>query len=175
VPNFIEHSYWPDENNAPQSRAATTGSEMNKTVEHEKARFLTEMKSGDPVGVLIRGHLYLEAMLIQLIETRIPKARTLDLNFPTKVNLAVAMSLMRDSDRPALIAINKLRNRLAHEIDINVTSTDEKNLQKIMPKALRDVISRGLSREPNTKTPALLKWCMLALYSMLLNARFNGN
>jgi hypothetical protein len=148
---------------------------MKQNVEHEKARFLTEMNSADAVGVLIRGHLYLEAMLIQLIETRIPKARTLDLNSPTKVNLAVAMSLMRDSDGPALIAINRLRNRLAHDIDTNVTSTDEKNLHKIMPKALRDVISRGLSKEPNTKTPALLKWCILALYSMLLNARFKGN
>lgn len=81
----------------------------------------------DPLQVIIRGHLKVESELITLIEADLQRPEALDLNdlnFPVKVDLAIAMNLIPKHYRPIMRRLNLLRNRFAHNLDSEVTQQD---------------------------------------------------
>jgi hypothetical protein len=101
-------------------------------------RFFQHVLVDDPLSLVIRGHIYIESALIKLMEQGVPRPEAIDfarLNFPTKINLAVALGLLSEEEKPGYLALNKLRNKLAHDVEIEVGSDDEDALLRALNEA----------------------------------------
>jgi hypothetical protein len=95
------------------------------------------LNNKDQLALIIRAHLYVEAILIRKIEAALVKRERFDcanLTFPNKVKLAVAIGRIDDADRAALIALNGLRNRFAHRLDTQLQEQDELELYSSLSK-----------------------------------------
>jgi hypothetical protein len=58
---------------------------------------LKHLTGNDPLGVVIRGHQYIESALTRLWEEGVPHPKAIDfakLHFPTRVGLVVALGLL---------------------------------------------------------------------------------
>jgi hypothetical protein len=82
-------------------------------------RFVTHLTSAQPLEVLLRGHLWVEAELIAALEDILPFPKQIDLgrvSFPQKVSLVAAHGFIRPEDVPAYMKLNSLRNKVAHNL-----------------------------------------------------------
>ncbi len=81
--------------------------------------YLNRINSEDRVGILISGHLYIEAALVQLIERALPYPDDLGeetwrrLSFPGKLELGVALDVIDPRETSAYLKVNQLRNKIA--------------------------------------------------------------
>lgn len=114
------------------------------------------LQGEDPLGVVIRSHVYIERILNDYLETVVPFPEHLEkaeLEYSQRVTLAVALGLDADLS-PALQCLGKLRNRFAHTEKDKLTDDDSKNLQRAMPGLAREAFSsafRGSKQVvPNT-------------------------
>lgn len=133
---------------------------MEVAAEDPKARFLRLIPdSGDPVLVLLRGHLLIEELLIEIIESRCKHPQVLKdarLSFFQVLRLAQALStpkqisklskeLSKELDLWSNIEkVNRVRNVLAHTLEpsevysaidtyLGECFTDPKQLAKMTP------------------------------------------
>jgi hypothetical protein len=86
---------------------------------------------GDDFAAAIRGHLYLEHILMTFIHAALekPDAVSLDrMQFPIKVDLAIALGLMSENLAPPLKKINSFRNKVAHNLKYQMSDADRKEL-----------------------------------------------
>ena len=89
--------------------------------------YLRHLEKDDELHVLLRGHVYVEAALIQLIESKLANPQALKvagLNFPLKVRLATALGLLSGDVAMLCKRLNDLRNRVAHQLDKELTHED---------------------------------------------------
>ncbi|HEY0888659.1 MAG TPA: hypothetical protein VGE38_03490 [Nocardioides sp.] len=73
-----------------------------------------------PLELILRAHLWTEAMLNRVIQSRLvnPGALRVDrTSFAAKVDLAHALGAIEQTNVAWFRSLNKLRNRLAHELD----------------------------------------------------------
>jgi hypothetical protein len=73
---------------------------------------------------VLKAHLWVETMLNGLIAVTLAKPDALDFDrmaFAQKVNLALASGGLQESIAPCVKALNKLRNKLAHQLDADAT------------------------------------------------------
>ena len=68
----------------------------------------------DLVAQIIRGHLAIEALLIEIIRLRQPGDDVYKTRFPEKTAACVEHGFIGDSEKEALDSINDLRNDCAH-------------------------------------------------------------
>lgn len=80
------------------------------------------LQSPDPTALLLRGHLWVERLLLDLIRSDLEfpeEFNELDrLAFPTKVSLARAQGSLPWPN--ALLELNRVRNRLAHDVRFEI-------------------------------------------------------
>ena len=108
------------------------------------SKFVHDMLLGqDNLAIVIRGHLYFESALNRLIEESLREPSEIDverLTFRLKTELALALEAVpRDLKQPLLL-VNSLRNRLAHDIDAEITAKDTNNLFNFFTKHDRERI-----------------------------------
>lgn len=110
--------------------------DLDLFVEHTRGRSVVE--------VLLRGHLWLENAVIDLIEADVANPAPLKLDrmtFSNKVNLAEALGLLGPGDAATLRAFNKIRNRLAHDLHGEPTPEDLQTLQRCLSPSQLDLAS----------------------------------
>jgi hypothetical protein len=93
------------------------------------------MNHEEPLVVILRAHLGLEAVLIALISRALPNPESLDLDrmsFSTKVGLAAALGTIPLETVPALRQLNTLRNVFAHNFRAELK---EEHVQALVAKA----------------------------------------
>jgi hypothetical protein len=87
---------------------------------NEDPRFAEYLKSPHALEILLRGHLWVEAELIGVLEDVLPFPDQIDLNrasFQLKVSMAAAHGFIRPDDVAAYLTLNSLRNRVAHDLN----------------------------------------------------------
>lgn len=98
------------------------------------------MQEAHRLALVLKGHLWLEACVNRALEVSFHDSTRLALereSFARKVNLAVALhAIPRDADR-FLLAVNRLRNAIAHQLDREVTSEDVAQLKASIEGHLR--------------------------------------
>lgn len=102
--------------------------------EHTRGRSMVE--------VLLRGHLWLENALIDLIEAEVRNAKPLNterMSFANKVNLAESLGLLGSSDAKTLRKVNGIRNRLAHDLHGEPTIDDIAILEEGLSQRQREL------------------------------------
>lgn len=95
------------------------------------AGLIEHLQTTDLVGAVIRGHLYIEARLIQIIEYALPKPEYLDLNnmpFLRKLELAASTNWVNKETYEAIKQLNELRNRMSHRWHFQITEEDGNKL-----------------------------------------------
>ena len=103
----------------------------------------------DPLALVIRAHLYVEAALIRMIEAAMLKKEALDvakIQFRTKLRLAIALGKLDARHEPAIAALNTLRNRFAHNLASQLNERDELNLYNSLsdePSLLADSLRKA--------------------------------
>lgn len=90
------------------------------------SEFLEIVNLDDYFSVAIKGHQCIDTVLSQLLSASLPdphKIEIVRLSYGLKVDFATAMQLLQSDSRPSFTAINKLRNKFAHDpntvFDIN--------------------------------------------------------
>ncbi|RYC17652.1 hypothetical protein [Ciceribacter ferrooxidans] len=77
------------------------------------------------VSAILRGHLFVEGVIEQLVRRALPKPDAImgkgNLNFDMKIDLARALDVLSDQHVSQFRAINRIRNRYAHDAGYQVT------------------------------------------------------
>ena len=79
---------------------------------------------GDVLALVLKIHLALEAILIEIIRSFETEKTALGLNFPGKTKRLVEQGLINASDKTAFDRVNDVRNDFAHTFAHQFTLTD---------------------------------------------------
>ncbi|WP_280760312.1 hypothetical protein [Prescottella agglutinans] len=114
--------------------------------------------------VMLKGHLWLESLLNKTLELTFTDPSAFDLDraqFAQKVNLAQALGLIDSGEAASIRLVNKLRNRLAHELSGEPTLNELERLESSLvgvhktafEKMVREKFLPGLtpSAEPHVE------------------------
>jgi hypothetical protein len=136
--------------------------------EPEGQKYLEDINTDDVLGAVLRGHLYVEFELIRLIEAFFVEPSAIDLtrvSFPVKVDLAMAMGILPEEERPALMFLNRLRNKLAHNLEATVTEEEERALLNALTPEMRSGVKNRLDFDEGEEPG--LRHVMAVLYYSL--------
>ncbi len=102
---------------------------------------------------VIRGHVMIERLLDSLLEKNLTKYRMLlkrhRIYFDLKVDLCLSLKLISDKLGNALHTLNKIRNKLSHEKNPDISQDEIKRLntgyyeEPMFQKALESVYEKG--------------------------------
>ena len=74
------------------------------------------------IDPILRGHLILEAIIVEIIQLTIPGDIAWSWNFPTKTKYLLDKNLISNKIKKGFDEINNLRNDFAHSFGFDVTS-----------------------------------------------------
>ena len=100
--------------------------------------------TGDPFRMTVVGFSAIEEALEELISESMPRKHRLELkrlSASFKVDLAIGLGVFDLEFKGVLLKIGKIRNRYAHEVDIDKLPFERKELLSAMEKKQRDSIS----------------------------------
>lgn len=103
--------------------------------------FLADLNSDSPLELILRGHLWIEARLIQYLSAVVPFPDRVDFGrftYPQKLSLAAAHGVLQKDDVPAYMKVNTLRNKIAHRLDAALIESDEVELVNCLSPRLRN-------------------------------------
>ena len=100
----------------------------------------------DVIGRILRAHLYVEHYLTEYLRKANPRLGNLNsvrISFSQKIDLLDPNDSLVKDIIPGIRHLNKIRNRLAHNLSAEITETDaEVFLSNLMFKALREASAR---------------------------------
>jgi hypothetical protein len=126
------------------------------------------LQASDPLGQVVRVHLYIEAALVALIETALAYPGDIDLgqaSFPFKVDLAIALDRISPRSKPGLIALNRFRNQLAHHPEATFTPDQIETLIEALDPLQRLVATELVGRMLRTTDTAPI---LVTLFTVLM-------
>jgi len=129
---------------------------------------MSHLNTEDPLALVVRGHLYVEAALIKRIETVIVDKKAFAdarLSFHTKVKLAVALGKVGVDDARGFKALNDLRNDFAHKVETKLTKRDEENLYNVLSASQRKMI-----KEPRRAEAVFVRRLRFDIMGLIANA-----
>ncbi len=119
--------------------------EQIKKLASEEFKKLTQtvIEHADPVtAVTLRFHLLTEHYLERIISAKLPRGDRIlknRLNYAAKLTLVHALDELPDRIIAALRALNTLRNRMSHQRDFVVTTTDIETIGAIIGQPFMDL------------------------------------
>ena len=102
-----------------------------------------DLRKEDTISVFLRGHIYLEHVLLYFIGVALEKPNSIDLDrlsFLSKVELSVSLGLVSEDLKGWFAWVNRCRNKVAHNIDFEPASQDILDALNTLPKFYRDII-----------------------------------
>jgi hypothetical protein len=105
-------------------------------------QFTGRVFKGDRWQQLLQAHLYFDHVITRMLEEALPNPDAMKLrrtSFSHKVQLLSAMNLLPSSLIPPVEFINGLRNKIAHELNFEISDDAVNNLINCTPKRLRQV------------------------------------
>lgn len=119
--------------------------------------FEDAMKGADMLSMVIRGHLYLEHALIQmLVEAMVAPNEALvrRMNFPTKLDMCIALGLLHSDWREPVARVNEMRNRVAHRLNMQFSNAEKDALFGMFPP----LVQKMTMDEVSVKDKSQLTW-----------------
>jgi len=115
-----------------------TGQSAGSTIED----FIKVLNCEDELGAVIRAHIHVEALLLELLGLLVKDEqalRKLDLEFSQSVDLAVALGLGPEHAK-GLRAFGKLRNEFAHDLGSKLSDDRINNLYESLSATDKEVV-----------------------------------
>jgi hypothetical protein len=113
-------------------------------------KFTGRVFNGDRWQQLLQAHLYFDHVITRMLEDALPNPDAIRLrrtSFSQKVQLISAMDLLPPSLIPPIEFINSLRNKIAHELNFEISDDAVKNLVNCTPKRLRQIALEQRDRD----------------------------
>lgn len=107
---------------------------------------LSQHLKGDDYQQVLHGHLYFDHVLTALLTEEFKNPKAVDLirtSFAQKLSLVDALGLIPHNLVPAVTALNRLRNRLAHNLDATIGEPEIEKLRNALPPWLRKEVLRS--------------------------------
>ena len=85
--------------------------------------------------ILLRGHLWIENLVQRIIEIKIVNTEVLDLDrmgFRQKIDIAQAFGFIHQEDGNAFKTLNRLRNKLAHDLMAEPSESEVTQLVSVL-------------------------------------------
>lgn len=130
--------------------------------------FVDAINGEDPLGVLLRAHLFVEQDLTAIIEQRVayPDLLPPRLTFAQKLAIVVAMGAIPEQTLPFYRKLNKLRNDTAHDLGFMMTADHQLDLANLIPPAFKNL--NGIRDEFPKGMRNLLGWAAIHMRSARL-------
>jgi hypothetical protein len=99
--------------------------------------------------ILLRGHLWMENFINRILEIHIVNTGVLDLDrigFRQKVDIAQSFGFISQEDGYALKALNRLRNKLAHNLMAEPSESEIRDLVNTLTGAVRAAFDAVIHR-----------------------------
>lgn len=137
-------------------------------------QLLTALNHDDDLVAVLRGHLYVEAILTEIIGTKyngaVPVLHWLDLH--RKLQIARAEDLIESLDRTALQALGGIRDSFAHlPVKGALTADDDAAIAKALPDLLNSrfyAFISPLMDKDRSRTGLIVRSGILYLYHTML-------
>lgn len=97
--------------------------------------------------ILLRGHLWMENLISRILEINIVNADVLDLDrmgFRQKVDIAQAFGFISQENGYALKALNRLRNKLAHNLMAEPSEIEIRDLVNTLTGEVKEAFAAAL-------------------------------
>ncbi|EMX0194226.1 hypothetical protein CN917_28425 [Bacillus thuringiensis] len=123
---------------------------MKYSFEELKERFVKDLMNEEPMYIVIKGHLYIEYGMQQLLDSSVANPKYMpNLSFSNKIKWLVTLGLIDKTTKTVLEAINKIRNNYAHELMLEITLDEiydfiHKFSQKDQETIKKAIIDRGM-------------------------------
>jgi hypothetical protein len=133
---------------------ATSDAELRKRVHifsFDRKRFEARIAAGDKWQQLLQGHLYFDHVITQLLVDALKKPDAIGtsrMSFLQKLQLIEALGLLPADLTAPVMFINGLRNKIAHDLNFEISDKDERDLANCTPKHLREIMETDKEREP---------------------------
>jgi hypothetical protein len=111
-----------------------------KVFSFDVLRMKRDVAQGDTLALVIRAHLYVEHILLQMLTESFVVSTTLDLRrltFPMKVDLCVALGLLGTDWRGVIGKLNEVRNQAAHRLGVQLGDDQRHELWSLLPTELK--------------------------------------
>jgi hypothetical protein len=133
------------------------------------AEFTRQLNDPDPFVFIIKGHLYIEALINAIINGAFLEPSQLELDymsFDRKVKLCVAAGIIPIEVGRVINKLNQIRNKFAHNLWPSITNKDERDLLNVFCQS--EILKNEIppNHEKDTK---LVIW---VLYFYLLGQLF---
>ncbi|PEP08173.1 hypothetical protein CN577_11590 [Bacillus toyonensis] len=136
---------------------------MNESVNSLVVKFSKDIKNEEPLYVFLKTHLYVESIMIQILEKNVPNPKAIKFNtfnFAQKVQLVHALNIMEDDMRGAYNKFNRVRNDLAHYHNKEIDEETIKELYDTLPKDKKWITQEFCPGDPSI-IATLRGFCML--------------
>lgn len=145
-----------------------------KSISKREEKFKKHLDEKDALQIVIRGHLYVEAELLDLLGESIamvrPKAIDLgDLSFRKKIELAIALGLLAPENKRPFLELNALRNKVAHNLDLVISPDHIEKLYSSFSSFFKYLYGTKPSSFRYYK--AILKQCLAVMWIHLNHSR----
>lgn len=136
---------------------------------------LNDLARQDFLGLILRGHLHIEALLNSKIKSRLscPSAIDLDddkgLRFTQKIDLAVAMGILPKDSAPAFKKLNAYRNDLAHNLSFQPGLKEARDFANLLSGEVRLAYKRmkGMITDTDGEDFITFRCCIASLYLLI--------
>jgi len=139
-------------------------------------KYRDRLKSVSEWQQIVQGHLYIDHVLSRTLSEALPNPDKIDIDrmgFASKMQLVAAMGLITDDIVGCFRSLNKLRNRIAHRLEYEISPADRRNLISLLPTFLRQHIESEPDREPGPVNIFEFLF-FIAVYSDILRQRLEG-
>jgi hypothetical protein len=103
-------------------------------IDEKLKRFNRALVGEDELGMVVRGHIYIEKELIDFVRARLPYPdgiKDLGIDYSGHIKLAICLGLDQ-SFGPGLKFVGSLRNRFAHQLDMTIGKQDADAFDKAL-------------------------------------------
>jgi hypothetical protein len=102
-------------------------------------KMMGRIDNGEGWSLNIRSHLYVEHIASLFILDNLPNhasARLPRMTFHQRISLIAAMGLLPKDLTDTIFGLNRIRNKIAHNLDYEINDTDTKDFIKIIPERI---------------------------------------
>lgn len=153
---------------------------VQEKISFDLALFHGRLETEDRRQQVLNCHLFLEHVLMEMLRDCLQRPSKLKLDrltFAVKLDLAAALAQIPNDFEPPLRGLNKIRNKIAHNLDYSVTEQDIIDLENCSPQIVKDVIegqvvdNHWLSRPTHFFKVIVILFDYIRLHNMQLRAK----
>ena len=133
------------------------------------------LEEDEPLQVVLRGFLYIEAELITLVKEKFVEPDVIDLaqvRFETLLRLSVALGLLEKPQIHIYLKLNRIRNAFAHNLETVITKQAVIDLANTLTPSIKKDVETAFRSFKATTPPERLRTMIYVLLLKLRHTHF---